>query len=183
MPAQDMSHFLAFTFPSVLLVCVLLTLPQSDIATISGHITDPSGHVLWGAPVNVTNLETGIGVWNLTNSDGIYVAGDSHPRPHRMVVVKEGFLKIGLNDLIGNPQDALDRKLTMQIGSVHESIAVTAGSDEYNLSPAVSTVVDMQFVQNVLRKGRLFNRGLTISLNPLTNIGRCLCATGGCSHE
>jgi hypothetical protein len=44
----------------------------------------------------------------------------------------------------------------MQIGPVKETITITAGREEYNLSPAVNTVVDQQFVENLPLNGRSF---------------------------
>lgn len=59
-----------------------------------------------------------------------------------------------LTDLVLSVQDVLSRNFTLQVGPAAESIRVTAG--EYNLSPAVSTLVDSQFVENVPLNGRSF---------------------------
>jgi hypothetical protein len=127
---------------------------QSDTATISGRITDQAGEVLVGAHVNATNVETGVGVSTLTNIEGVYVASDLRPGPYRLVVEKEGFRKIILSDLTLNVQDAVGRNFTMQVGPANQSITVIAGREEFNLSPAVSTVVNQQFVDNIPLNGR-----------------------------
>jgi len=140
---------------AVLFLWSFLASAQSDTATISGRITDQAGGVLVDAHVSATNVETGIGVSTLTNIEGVYVMPHLRPGPYRVVVEKEGFRKILLSDLTLNVQDAVGRNFTMQVGPVNESITVTAG-EEFNLSPAVSTLVDRQFVENLPLNGRSF---------------------------
>ena len=98
--------------PLIILVAAILflqpfALGQSDSASISGRIADESGSVLVGAQVNVTNVETEVGVSSDTNADGIYVVRGLRPGPYRVSVDKEGFRSILLTDLILNVQDAL----------------------------------------------------------------------------
>ncbi|HXZ32909.1 MAG TPA: carboxypeptidase regulatory-like domain-containing protein, partial [Terriglobales bacterium] len=131
-------------------------LAQSDMATLSGRITDQSGRVLVGAQIIVSNIETGIGVTTTSNTDGIYVVADLRPGPYRIYVEKEGFRKVELKGLILNVQDSVGRNFTMQIGPIKETITITAGYDENKLSPAVSSVVDQQFVENIPLNGRSF---------------------------
>src|SRR5215472_1383332 len=129
---------------------------QSDRAAISGCIADQSGAVLVAARVDITDVESGVGVSTLTSDDGVYVLTNLRPGPYRMTVQKEGFRTIVLSDLVLNVQDALSRNFTMQVGIASETITVTAGRDEQNMSAAVSTVVDSQFVQNMPLNGRSF---------------------------
>jgi len=133
-----------------------LALAQSDTATVSGRITDQTDHVLYGTRVDAINVATGVGASALTNTEGIYVLPDLRPGPYRLVIEKEGFRKIILSDLILNVQDALSRNFTMQVGMVNDSIIVRAGREESNVSAAVSTVVDQQFVDNMPLNGRSF---------------------------
>jgi hypothetical protein len=140
----------------VLFLWSFLASAQSDTATISGRVTDQTGDVLVGAHVNATNVETGVGVSTLTNIEGVYVLPDLRPGAYRLVVEKEGFRKIILSDLTLNVQDAVGRNFTMQVGPANESITVAAGREEFDLSPAVSTVVDQQFVDNLPLNGRSF---------------------------
>ena len=68
-----------------------------------------------------------------------------------------------LTGLTLNVQDALSRNFTMQVGPVNETVLVVAGAEEVEVSPAVSTVVDQRFVQNMPLNGRSFQSllGLT----------------------
>ena len=135
---------------------------QSDIATISGRITDQSGAILSGAEVEATDLSTSVSTSASTNEDGIYVLSDLRPGTYRIVVRQAGFRSIILSDLVLAVQDSLSRNFTMQVGAVTESMLVTDMA-EGELSPAVSTIVDRQFVQNMPLNGRSFQSliGLT----------------------
>ncbi len=147
-------------FPPALVVCTILLssilAAQSDTATISGRITDQSGSILAEAQIDVTNTDTGVVITSPTNSEGIYVARDLRPGRYRLTVRKEGFRTIILTGLILSVQDALGRNFTMQIGPIGESMTVTAGREEHNVSPAVGTVMNPQFVENMPLNGRSF---------------------------
>ncbi len=150
-----MTRRLLFAILLILLLFKTVAIANSDSASISGRITDETGQEIGNVEVVVTNVQTGVGVSTLTNTDGIYVVGDLQPGPYQMTVEKEGFRRIVLKDLILNVQDVLGRNFAMQMGIVSESITIKAGAEE-NLSPAVSTVVDQQFVDNMPLNGRSF---------------------------
>lgn len=151
-----MSRFARSAAVAVYLLMSSFASAQGDGATLSGRITDQTGVVLVSAQVQVINVDTGLLLSTLTNSDGVYVIPDLRSGPYRVAVEKEGFRKIVLTDLILNVQDAIGRNFTMQIGQRNELITITAGREELNLSPAVSTVADQQFVENMPLNGRSF---------------------------
>jgi hypothetical protein len=150
------------------LVVALCLLPsvvraQSDTATISGLVSDSKGAVLLGAQVRATNVEAGTSSTTLTNREGVYVLRDLRPGQYRLVVDNEGFQQIVLVGLNLSAQDAVGRNFTMQVGSIIQSITLTASGEKVNISPAVGTVVNQQFVQNLPLNGRSFDSliGLT----------------------
>jgi outer membrane receptor protein involved in Fe transport len=151
-----MSRPYAFVAVATFLLLCPLALAQGDSATISGEISGPGGAVLVGAQVRVTNLDTGARSATLTNASGVYVFPNLRPGLYRLVADKAGFRQIVLAGLTLNVQDAIDRNFIMEVGSVVQSVTVTAGGQEVNVSPAVSTVVNDQFVQNMPLNGRSF---------------------------
>jgi hypothetical protein len=144
------------------LACPYL-LAQSDTATLSGRITDPSGSVISGVEVVAANNSTGIKVTAQSNDSGIYVVQDLRPGDYQVTVEKPGFRKVVLTGLTLSVQDALSRNFTMQIGPVNESVVVQSTAEETSVSPAVSTVVDQQFVQNMPLNGRTFQSLLALT--------------------
>jgi hypothetical protein len=149
----------------VLALCFVPNLlrAQSDTATVSGLITDSKDAVLVGAQVRAANVEAGTSSTVLTNRDGVYVLRDLRPGPYRLIVDDEGFQQIVLVGLTLSAQDAVGRNFTMQVGSVIQSVTLTASGEKVNISPAVGTVVNQQFVQNLPLNGRSFQSliGLT----------------------
>jgi hypothetical protein len=149
----------------VLALCFVpvLLLAQSDTATVSGLVTDSKDAVLVGAQVRAVNVEAGTNSTAVTNRDGVYVLRDLRPGQYRLIVDNEGFQQIVLVGLILSAQDAVGRNFTMQIGSIIQSVTLTASGEKVNISPALGTVVNQQFVQNLPLNGRSFQSliGLT----------------------
>lgn len=152
---------LRISVAACLLVLGLSVLPlsfgQTETATLSGTITDPSGAVIPGAAVHLTNVETGITASTTSNASGLYVFASLRPGHYRMVVEKAGFKQMALTDLTLNVQDTLSRNFQMQVGTTSESVTVNGDVVSINTqSAAVSTVVGHQFVENIPLNGRSF---------------------------
>ena len=76
------------------LVLSLLAVPQASSqqqATVSGIISDPSGAVIPGATIRVTNADTQVTTTAVTNSAGYYVVGNLIPGTYTVAAQKEGF--------------------------------------------------------------------------------------------
>ncbi len=54
---------------------------QTVMGTITGHIKDPSGGVLPGVTVTMTQLETGHKASAVTDSEGRFASGPCHSAP------------------------------------------------------------------------------------------------------
>jgi hypothetical protein len=161
----------------VLALCFVpvLLLAQSDTATVSGLVTDSKDAVMVGAQVRAVNVETGTSSTALTNQDGVYVLRGLRPGPYRLIVDNEGFQQIVLVGLVLSAQDAVGRNFTMQVGSIIQSVTLTASGEKINISPAVGTLVNQQFVQDLPLNGRSFQSliGLTpgVVFVPLNDAG------------
>ena len=64
---------------------------QVGTGTISGVVTDPSGAVVVGAVVSITNSQTGVVTPATTNSQGRYVAPDLMVGKYDVQAAKQGF--------------------------------------------------------------------------------------------
>jgi len=132
-------------------------LAQSETATIAGRITDPRGGVVIGADVHLENTTTGVSVATKTNGDGIYVIPHVQPGSYRILVQKEGFKEVVRTGLSLHVQDNAEENFSLEVGSLSESITVTA--DQLNLNTTdgtVSTVIDHSFSENLPLNGRSF---------------------------
>jgi len=136
---------------------VPLALAQSELATVFGRVTDQSGAVVPEAEVEIKNVETGLSVVRATNSDGLYSIPSLHPGHYLISIRKPGFKTVTLTELTLNVQDNVARNFQLQVGSISESITVTADAYNVNTTDAtVSTVVDRQFAENLPMNGRSF---------------------------
>lgn len=139
------------------LCSVITALSQTETATISGRVTDPSGAAISGADVQVQNVLTGQGVATKTNSSGLYVASGLQPGMYRVIVSNPGFKQIVKPDVVLNVQDNASINFGMTVGSVSETMTIDAGAPLVNTQDAsVGTVIDRGLVENMPLNGRTF---------------------------
>jgi len=130
---------------------------QTETATISGRVTDPSGAAISGADIQIQNILNGRETATKTNSNGLYVVTALQPGTYRLIVTNIGFKQIVKPNVVLNVQDNASVNFSMTIGSVSETITVDAGAPIVNTQDAtVSTVVDRQFAENLPLNGRSF---------------------------
>ncbi len=130
---------------------------QATSATVGGQVTDPQGHVVAGAEIVFTNINTGVPSSTRTDGQGIYSLPTLQPGVYRANVTKEGFKGIVKPDIELHVQDQVSLNFALQVGSVSETITVSAGAPLVNTEDAsVSTVVDRQFADNLPLNGRSF---------------------------
>jgi hypothetical protein len=137
---------------------------QSTNAAVGGQITDEQGRRVPGVTVVLTNLNTGLPYETRTNGEGIYNAPALPPGIYRANVTKDGFKSIVKGDIELHVQDVASINFQLQIGSVSETVTVTAGGLVINTTDAtVSTVIDRNFVQSLPLNGRSFNTLLQLT--------------------
>jgi hypothetical protein len=145
--------------PALILICFVtsvLALAQTEVARISGRVTDPTDAVIVGAECTITNLETNVSTTTSTNEDGIYVLSELRPATYRLAIRKEGFRTVVQPSLQLYVQDAVNENFRLALGSVSEIFTVVGAPLLQADSAAVTTVVDNQFVENMPLNGRSF---------------------------
>ena len=144
------------TLCSLALLCSFC-IAQSDRATMSGRVTDPTGAVIPAAEVTATNLDTNVSIGTKTNDGGIFVLPALKAGRYRLVAKKDGFSQLVKTDIVLNVQDEAVENIVMKVGSVSEMVNVVADQATVNTTDAtVSTVVNRQFVENLPLNGRTF---------------------------
>jgi hypothetical protein len=153
---------LVFFMAILTVACPLFA--QSDSATLSGTITDPSGAVISNATVLVTNTETNISQTTRSNSVGLYSFPKLAPGRYRISVKNTGFKESVRTDLILHVGDTVSENFKMEIGSSSETVSVSADSQPLNTEDAtVGTVVEREVVENMPLNGRSFQGLITLS--------------------
>jgi len=134
-----------------------ICLGQSESATLSGRVTDPSGSAVVGAEVVLTNTETNVEMRTKTNGAGLYVFTGVHPGKYRVAAGATGFKVLIKEGLLLHVQDELAENFALTLGTVSETVTVTAEATHVNTTDAsVSTVMDRQFAENLPLNGRSF---------------------------
>ncbi len=104
-------------------------------ATVTGRVTDPSGGVIAGVKVEVTNVETNVMFSGETNAEGLYNIPNLPPGTYRVIVQKFAFQTIVKPDVELHVQDVISLNFSMEVGSVVESITVEAGAPLIQATP------------------------------------------------
>jgi hypothetical protein len=160
-------------FVAVMMVFVPAVLAaQTTNATLTGFITDQSKAIIVGAKIDAINVDTNVHYPSLTNNDGAYTLPNLPPGTYKIEVEKQGFKSIVKTDLILHVQDTIAINFTMAVGSMSESVTVTADSGAINTTDgAVSTVIDHDFIENMPLNGNSLATLFELVPGVLTNAG------------
>jgi hypothetical protein len=109
------------------LMLVLVASPalaQKITGTLRGEVTDPTGAVISGAKVTVTNEDTGLTRSGTTTSAGIYVFSDLPVGSYRIQVESQGFKSEVRSKVVLNVADARAVDVQLQTGDISEVVDV-----------------------------------------------------------
>jgi hypothetical protein len=145
-----------FTFLAAFLFALSSGLwAQEATGRILGVVSDPTGAVVPGAHVVVTNTATHISRETTTDSSGSYQVVALPVGQYTVAVDRKGFstVKTSVNTLDINQSLKIDIKL--QVGSTTESITVeTTGAVIETVSPTIGVTISSSAVQDLPLNGR-----------------------------
>ena len=145
--------------------CCSLMLAQTDVAGLSGRITDASGAVVAGAQVTVADVATGVKNTVKTNESGTYSFSALHPGNYKLTAQAQGFQTTVRAGIVLHVQERMKVDLALKVGSTVETVEVTGEVPPLNTeSAAVATTVNRDFVANMPLNGRSIQS--LISLTP-----------------
>ena len=121
------------TIISVLVTLLLLfcfsASAQTDRGSITGTVTDPSGSVVGGVTVTLFSTETGSKTFAHTTAAGIYSFPQVPPSTYQIEAEATGFKKAVVRELRVGVLQKLEVNLTLELGSVADSVTVTGISE------------------------------------------------------
>jgi Carboxypeptidase regulatory-like domain/TonB-dependent Receptor Plug Domain len=150
---------------------------QSATATLSGVILDQSKAAVPDVDVVVLNVATRLERPAKTNDRGTFVIPLLPPGHYRLTAQRDGFVPLQVKDVVLNVNDQVTLQLELAVSSVGEAISVVAEPPRVSTSPAVSTVVDRQFVEHLPLNGRSFQS--LLALTPGVTFTKANDGTGG----
>jgi hypothetical protein len=132
-------------------------------ASLSGRVTDAVGGALPGVHVTATHIDTNVAYAAVTNQDGVYLISSLPSGVYRVAVELSGFKTIVKPDVDIHVQDNVALNFAMEVGSVIESVTVEGGAPLVSMNPAVGTLVNRSFVQEMPLNGRSFQSLITLT--------------------
>jgi hypothetical protein len=132
---------------------------QTTAGAIVGTVTDPSGAIIGGASITVTNVETGITTKATTDAAGNYVVTPLPNGKYSVAVEAAGFKRSVRSDIILNVQDRLRLDVALEVGAVTDTVEVQAAAPILETDTSyLGQVVDSQRIVDLPLNGRFFTR-------------------------
>ena len=125
----------------------------TSTATITGTITDTTGAVVPGAVVTLSNPATGKSYKTITNQEGSYTIANVPPGPgYKETISCAGFETTQLNDIYMNVGVTRSQNLKLAVGSVAQTVAVSASNEDVTLDTTDASVgnnFEVQFLNEM----------------------------------
>ena len=158
------SLYLGVCLLALTLIPTNLLAQEGGTAAVSGHVTDPTGAVVPGAAVNITNLATGVAHNTVSNNVGAYSVLSLPPAFYQITVEKEGFQQTFIPTVQLEVNQSLVQDFALEVGSVTETVEVSASAQLLQGSSAeMGAVVGEQAVMDLPLNGRNFTQLLTLT--------------------
>ena len=110
------------------LLCAGSVSAQDFRGGITGRITDASGGRMPGVTVTATNVATNVASTTVTNGEGDYAILFLNPGTYSISAELSGFKKVVRQNLQVTVGEKLGVDLTLEVGTMSETVAVTAES-------------------------------------------------------
>ncbi len=133
----------------ILLLCVLPAPAQSPTATLRGEVRDQSGLVIQGAEIILTHQATRLERSVITGATGDFTLTLLPPGNYSLRAQRQGFAPLELRDLNLNVGDERSLRLQLKVGDVSATVNIEGTAQLLNESPAVGTVINRRFVENL----------------------------------
>lgn len=155
----------------LVLTCLITSFAfAQENANITGTVTDPTGAVLPGATIVLTNLSTAHQQQSKANSQGIYLFGNLGVGKYSLNVKAQGFQNTTIGGISVNAGQTVTENVTLSVGSASQTVTVQAGALHLQTQTnELSTLMTGKQVSQLATNGRnvtaLAALGLGVSSN------------------
>ena len=133
-----------------LIVSAAAALAQSSSGSLNGTITDPGGASVSGARVTVRNNATGAERDTTSKEDGSFVFPTLERGIYTVTVEAAGFKKSVAQEVVVETASPAQVNIGLEIGSVGETVTVTAAQEVINATTSTLTnVINTRQVQDL----------------------------------
>ena len=144
----------------IFVVVILTTLPvmlfgQAYFGTVSGILTDPTGAVVQGAKVTLTDQEKGYKFNATSDTTGRYLFRSIPPGLYSVTVEMAGFEKVVHTNVRVSINDNATANVTLKVASTTQSVEVQAQTQTIATEDATTgQVINRNFIANLPNVGR-----------------------------
>lgn len=138
---------------SLLVLLVLAMTPALHAqfkASLRGTVTDPSGAVIPGAKVTLTDKSTNQVRTTTANQSGVYTFNFLPPDQYSIAVEHPGFQKKQLSDVVITPEQANSLDVQLAVGQVQQTVTVSGATSALNTDTAtISATITSNQIQHM----------------------------------
>jgi hypothetical protein len=149
---------------------------------ITGSVKDPSGSVVAGATVVLTNTQTGVKVTNTTAEDGAFTFPVLGVGQYQLEVTDNGFQAYRQSGLVIDIGSSLVVDVTLQLEQQNQSVVVTEGGAQVETTDTqLGQVLGSTKVTEIPLNGRSYTDlfATQVGVTPLTTSGAGNSTSGG----
>ena len=129
---------------------VAAQLKAQDVSNITGIVTDPTGAVVPGVQVTLTNPATGTSYSAVTSSLGAYTIANVPAGPgYRIRFEDQGFKPVTITDVYLNVSATRTQNLRLSLGETSQSVEVSAATQNVTVDTSDATIGNNFEVQMV----------------------------------
>src|SRR5437867_6000612 len=150
----------------VLVVLACASVAPAQIATggVNGNVSDPSGAVVPGATIKLTNEATQVETLSKSNETGNYVFVGVQPGTYTLKVEMTGFRSVEAKGLKVDISQTVTQNFTFEVGVVTETVEVNFVAPLVNATTAeLGTVMEERVVGDLPLNGRNFPQFRTLA--------------------
>src|SRR3989454_9965559 len=157
---QSLSRSKSSWFLNAKLALLLLVITCQGVfaqvtSTIQGRITDPSGAVIAGGSVKVTNEATGVSRTGQSATDGYYRIPDLLPGKYEVRGEQPGFKTLIRKGIELNSQEVLNLDLALEVGETTQTLEVSSEVPQIETTESrISEVLNTQQIRSLPAIGR-----------------------------
>jgi hypothetical protein len=130
-------------------------LAQTNVAQLSGRVTDSSGGALPGATVTATSEQTGLVLTSVTDDTGGYVFVSLTAGSYALRAELTGFKPVERTNFVLDAASRRSADFQLEVGSITETISIAAITSQVETqSGDVSRVITGEQVNNIALNGR-----------------------------
>ncbi len=147
----------------VILLSPGLFLQAQDTSSLVGVVTDPSGAVIPGTVVTLTNATTGISLTKTTDNLGFYRFASVPPNPaYKVTFTRTGFSVAVISDITLSVGISRTQNVRLAVGAEAETVSVSASNEVVTINTIDATVGNNIDVKQ-LDELPIYNRSTGIS--------------------